>query len=86
MDYFVYILECNNGSYYTGYTTDIERRYQEHLKGSTKCKYTRSFPPKHIAASWRVDSLSEALKLEKKIKTLTKAQKVDFIAKHKIGK
>ena len=37
MPYFIYILECSNGSYYTGYTTDMERRYQEHLDGTADC-------------------------------------------------
>jgi len=74
--YFVYILECSNGAYYTGYTTDIERRYQEHLDGSFKCKYTRSFPPKRIAACWEIEGdLSTALKLEKRIKLLPRSDK-----------
>ena len=74
--YTVYILECSNGAYYTGYTTDLERRYQEHLEGSTKCKYTRSFPPVGIAASWQFEmELSQALKLEKAIKALSKPEK-----------
>ena len=74
--YFIYILECSNGAYYTGYTTDIERRYQEHLNGSLKCKYTRSFPPKRIAACWEIEGdLSAALKIEKRIKLLSREDK-----------
>ena len=74
--YFVYILECSNGNYYTGYTTDLERRYQEHLQGSAKCKYTRSFPPRRIAAHWRIDTdLSGILKIEAAIKRLSKIEK-----------
>ena len=41
--YWVYILNCENGAFYTGYTTDLIRRYHEHLEGSSK--YTRSFKP-----------------------------------------
>lgn len=77
--YYVYMLECSNNSYYTGYTTDIDRRYQEHCAGSAKCKYTRSFPPKRLAACWQVDDLSAALKLEKKIKALPKVEKQKLI-------
>ena len=73
--YFVYILECVNGAYYTGYTTDMERRYREHSEGSKKCKYTRSFPPKRLAGCWEVESLSVALKLERAIKKLKKELK-----------
>lgn len=79
MAYVVYILECVNGSYYVGYTTDIKRRYQEHLEGSPKCKYTRSFPPKKIAATWEFDNLSEAMSVEKKIKMLSRKEKVCLV-------
>ena len=82
VSYFVYILECSNGTYYTGYTTDIQRRYQEHVDGTDKCKYTRSFPPIRLAACWSVDAdLSTALKIEKHIKRLTKTQKKNLVKK-----
>ena len=81
--YYVYILECSNGSYYTGYTTDVERRFHEHLQGTIKCKYTRSFPPVRVAASWEVgECLSDALKLEKKIKALPRQKKIELIDKN----
>ncbi len=84
MNYIVYILECKNGSFYTGYTTDLQRRYQEHAVGSAKCKYTRSFPPKRIAAAIDCgDDLSKALKLEKEIKQLSKSEKTEFIKTNK---
>lgn len=79
--YFIYILECNNGAYYTGYTTDIERRYQEHRAGSYKCKYTRSFPPKRIAACWQVFAdLSQTLKIECHIKKANRRQKQVWVS------
>lgn len=79
--HYIYILACQNGAYYTGYTTDIDRRYQEHCAGTSKCKYTRAFPPKHIAACWLIHSaeLSDALKIERKIKKLTKQKKTRLI-------
>lgn len=78
--YFIYILECTNNSYYTGYTTDIYRRYQEHVKGTVKCKYTRSFPPLRLAACWKMSlTLSDILRLEKVIKKLSRAQKIALI-------
>ncbi len=80
MPYFIYILECVNGTYYTGYTTDITRRIQEHFSRSSKCKYTRSFPPKRVAACWEIsEDVSLALKLERTIKKLTKSEKTDLI-------
>lgn len=78
--YFIYILECSNGAFYTGYTTDLDRRYAEHQQGSTRCKYTRSFPPLRIAASWEIkSSLSAILKIERKIKSFSKIQKIELI-------
>ncbi|KTD47009.1 nuclease [Legionella rubrilucens] len=71
--YTVYMLRCENGSLYTGYTTHLERRYQAHLAG--KCKYTRSFKPVEIAAHWQVFDKSAALKLERFIKTLSRQEK-----------
>lgn len=72
---FIYMLLCSNNSYYTGYTTDIDRRYQEHCDGSIKCKYTRAFPPKKLAACWQASSKSLAMQIEHAIKQLDKAQK-----------
>ncbi len=80
MPYFIYILECSNGAYYTGYTTDIERRYQEHLDQSYRCKYTRSFPPRKLAAYWKLDTdLSTVLKIESTIKKMSKSNKQKLI-------
>ncbi len=82
MPYFVYVLECSNGAHYTGYTTDMARRYAEHLEGSGKCKYTRSYPPKALAACWELHlDLSHALKIERSIKKLTKKEKVALVKK-----
>lgn len=80
MAYFIYILECANDTFYTGYTTDIKCRYREHLNQSNKCKYTRSFPPKRLAACWRVaGTLSIVLKIERAIKSLTKDEKTCLV-------
>ncbi|NQY42878.1 MAG: GIY-YIG nuclease family protein [Legionellales bacterium] len=79
-NYFIYIIECSNGSFYTGYTTDLDRRFREHLKGTAACKYTRSFPPKKLVASWSIhNNLSIVLRLERAIKGLTKSQKLQLI-------
>lgn len=76
MAYYVYMIECENGTYYTGYTTDLMRRYEEHCAGSAKCKYTRAFPPKRLAASWEVEGdVSLAMKIECAIKALSKVDK-----------
>jgi putative endonuclease len=81
--YWVYMLHCSNGSYYTGYTTDMERRYMEHLQGTSKSKYTRSFKPLSIAQYWRVLDKGAALRLESYIKTLSKAEKRQLLLEPK---
>lgn len=78
-DYWVYILLCDNNTYYTGYTDNLEKRYQAHLSGKGRCKYTRSFKPVKIAQSWQVEDKIAALKLERTIKKLTRNEKEKII-------
>jgi putative endonuclease len=67
--FWIYILECENGNYYTGYTKDLAKRYQQHLNGTANSKYTRSFKPKRIAQCWQLfDEIGIALKIERFIK------------------
>jgi putative endonuclease len=79
-NYWVYILLCENQSYYTGYTNNLLRRYQSHLNGTGGCKYTRSFKPLKIAQSWIVnnDKLL-ALQLEREIKKCSRQEKESLI-------
>lgn len=79
--YYVYILLCKNNAYYTGYTNDIRRRYQEHCRGTYKCKYTRSFKPVAIAHVWCiVNNKSMAMKIERYIKSMNQTKKSQIIA------
>jgi putative endonuclease len=79
-DYWVYILLCENQSYYTGYTDNLERRYRSHVNGTGKCKYTRSFKPVTIAQSWLIDGDKIlAMQLEREIKKKTREQKIRII-------
>lgn len=74
--YYVYLLRCTDGSLYAGITTDVERRFAEHLSGNIKgAKYTKTHPPKEIAAVWQAENRSVASKLEWRLKHLTKVQK-----------
>lgn len=52
--YWVYMLLCENNSYYTGYTNNLGKRYQSHVDGTGGCKYTRSFKPLKIAQFWEI--------------------------------
>ena len=78
--YWVYILKCANNTYYTGYTNNLAKRYQSHLDGTGKCKYTRSFRPVCIAQSWEIDDdKSLAMQLEAYIKSCSRAEKERLI-------
>lgn len=80
--YWVYMLHCDNDSYYTGYTTNVSNRYQAHLHGTGKCKYTRSFKPLGIAQCWQIDTdKTLALKIEHFIKKLSRAEKEQLISR-----
>ena len=77
--YWVYILHCKNGAYYTGYTTNLTTRYAKHVQGKGS-KYTRSFTPTHIAQSWKFFcDKSFVMKVEIFIKKLPKEEKVKLI-------
>ncbi len=79
-DYWVYILLCENQSYYTGYTDNLERRYRSHLDGTGGCKYTRSFKPLCIAQSWLIHGDKVlAMQIERNIKKLSRKQKMEII-------
>jgi len=71
---YVYIIECQDGSYYTGIAKDLRKRLTNHSKGS---KYTRAKKPKKLIY---VEQPENAYKREPKIKSLTKKQKDELIA------
>lgn len=75
---FVYILECGDGSLYTGWTTDIEDRINTHNSGQG-AKYTRSRLPVKLVYFEEVENRSAALKREAAIKKLTRDKKIKLI-------
>ena len=74
----LYLLECEDGSLYTGITTDVDRRFTEHLDGKG-ARYTRSHPPRRLLASAPVGSRSDALKAELALKALPRVKKLTAI-------
>lgn len=73
-DHHVYVLECADGSLYTGYTTDLERRVAEHDAGDG-AKYTRCRTPVELVHSESFDTRSAAMSREHEIKGLSRAEK-----------
>ncbi len=75
MTWHLYLLECTDGSLYTGITTDVERRFQDHRDGKG-ARYTRSHKPVRLVASCPVGSRAEALRAEMALKRLPKDRKI----------
>ena len=69
MPYFCYILECADGSYYTGWSTDPSRRESQHNSGRG-ARYTRLHRPVRLVYVEEQPDLSSALRRERAIKTL----------------
>lgn len=79
--YFLYLLECSNGAYYTGITISPEQRWQEHLRGRAS-KYTRSFVPKRMVGLWRIEGdRALAQQLEYRVKKFSRQEKETIIEK-----
>lgn len=77
--HWVYVLECADGTYYTGYTTDVERRVDEH-NAERGAKYTRGRTPVTVRHAERFDTRSAAMSREYEIKQLSRVQKERLVA------
>ncbi|MFC7129903.1 GIY-YIG nuclease family protein [Haloferax chudinovii] len=76
--HFVYVIECSDGSLYTGYTTDVERRVAEHDAGEG-AKYTRGRTPVELVHVEAFDSKSAAMSREYEIKQLRRREKLRLV-------
>ena len=76
--YFVYIVKCRLGTFYTGYTNDIEKRIKAHNSGKG-AKYLRGKSPVELMYLKKYRTLSGALKAEIRIKRLPRRSKEDLI-------
>lgn len=81
--FYVYIVRCNNskGTFYTGYTNDLERRLKEHNKGYTK--FIRGKTPVTLVYFERRRNIRTARQREREIKRLSRKKKMELIKKHK---
>ena len=78
--YWLYMLECENGSFYTGYTKNLAIRYYQHKSGKQSARYTRCFKPVKIAQCWRLfDSIGTALQVERFIKKQDRKTKLLWV-------
>ena len=75
--YWLYLLECEGGSYYAGVAIDVEQRFFDHVTGRG-ARYTRSHPPLRVLAAAVYASKAEALKAEYALKQLPRGDKLAF--------
>lgn len=79
-NHFIYILKSRDGRYYTGYTTDLDRRLKQHQAGSG-AKFTRAFGAQKILYHESFQDKSSALKREAEIKSWSRQEKESLIKK-----
>jgi len=78
LPFYVYILLCADGSFYTGYTKNVDKRARLHACGKG-ARYTKMHKPKKVAYVEALDSRAEAMKREKAIKRLPHQQKLELV-------
>jgi putative endonuclease len=81
MPYYVYILACADGTYYTGMTSNLKRRISTHTHGSNKRAYTYPRRPVKLVWSEELLILEDAKAREKQIKKLSRQRKEALIQK-----
>lgn len=79
--YWLYLLECEDGSYYAGIALDVEQRFLHHLFGRG-ARYTRAHPPVRVLAAAPYASKGAVLKAEYRLKQLPRSDKLAFFAAH----
>jgi len=79
-EHFFYVLECNDGSYYAGYTNDLDRRVHVHNEGKG-AKYTRAKLPVHCIYHETFETQREAMQAEYRFKQLKRIAKERYIGK-----
>jgi predicted GIY-YIG superfamily endonuclease len=78
MEFYTYLLRCNDGSYYAGHTEDLDARFAAHQSGVLKC-YTTSRRPVEVAWSQAFETRDDAVRAERQIKGWSRAKKEALI-------
>lgn len=82
MNWSVYIVQCSDGTLYTGISNDVDKRVSNHNKGKG-AKYTKNRLPVTLLVTWECGTRSEASKEEYRIKKLNRKQKIKLINEKK---
>ncbi|PJC36836.1 hypothetical protein CO046_03750 [Candidatus Peregrinibacteria bacterium CG_4_9_14_0_2_um_filter_53_11] len=81
MRFWVYMLRCADGTYYTGYTTNLEKRLHRHNNLKSGARYTKARRPVELAYSEEQAGKSEAMKREYELKQLSREEKSHLAAR-----
>jgi putative endonuclease len=82
--YFVYMLLCDDGSYYTGYTSNVQSRFEQHKK-RRGARYTKMHEPKRIVYLQRFTARRTAMRRERQMKAFSHDQKRDLARRRKLN-
>lgn len=74
------MLKCAGNRIYTGYAVDVLARFKQHVEGKG-ARFTKAFPPECVLRQFELNTKEEALRLEARIKKLSRAQK-ELLASH----
>jgi putative endonuclease len=77
-NWYLYLIECRDGSYYAGITNDLDARYEAHVNGKG-ARYTRSHPPLRLIGSRSYANRAAASRAEWAIKQLPRHRKIAFL-------
>lgn len=79
-DWYLYLIRCRDGSLYTGVTTDVARRFAQHREeGAAGAKYLKGRGPLTLVFKKKLGSNSLALRVERRVKKLSKANKEELV-------
>lgn len=81
--YYFYVLKCHDGSFYAGFTTDVDKRVAKHNAGKG-AKYTRSHRPVTLIYNTSFETKSQALHAEAQFKKLSRRQKEVFLRQRQV--
>ncbi len=77
--WYAYVIKTEKGHFYTGITTDLERRMREHTSGKKGAKFFRTSAPLEMIFKKRFKNRSEASKFEASFKSLTRKEKLQYL-------
>ncbi len=84
MSFFVYILECNDGTLYVGSTNDLDKRLHAHNHLKSGAHYTKIRRPVVLRYQESCTTYADVRRREGELKRLTRVQKMEFIASHSL--